>query len=540
MINFKEFIDKDINAKKTLISTLPTKTKTNKKKVNSSIDSMKKKYESYQASVKKYLIAKSRSFSVKEKEKDYSKLSEEITSLEYVKFLLNPSNTYFEKMNFDDLLYQLSNSYLFNFNSLNEIINSFLDKFQLIGVALCSDDFDYTCYVHEYMSSFLEVRYSKDKKYDKVSEIFERIYWSNPELIQHIEINFRKLIRNNEKKFKNYISKIQKDVMLQNNIKSYSDCIEKLKEKYFEYKNATKENLSEIVELFVSGKIDINQYMENNNFRKTAYASLITSNVDYNDLAKMDKICKALENLKNNIIEFNNFNEFVPLFQDFKTKYEPLLKENLKDYKGLKNVEEQIIKAEKELNRLNHRIFIGKKNLFEFTSEKTMRNLKVQSVVKAKELYELYSKYDEEYFKVHVLDVLSPTMNIYDILHLYYSFSYFKNIAIQRVFELSEYSEISEYSDKFDKFAKDCTNVIITGVPAFEETNIPKIIANKYRLNNLNITEEQLQPESLQQLLDYISLILRINIINNSEETSLEKIWFMTQVQKILNADQKD
>ena len=40
MNNFLDFIVKDINAKKTLLSTLPTKTKTNKKKFNANIKDM--------------------------------------------------------------------------------------------------------------------------------------------------------------------------------------------------------------------------------------------------------------------------------------------------------------------------------------------------------------------------------------------------------------------------------------------------------------------------------------------------------------------
>ena len=83
----------------------------------------------------------------------------------------NPSNTYVEKMGFDVLLYQLRNYHVFNFNSLNEIINNFLDKFELVGIKLTKNDFDYTCYVYEYMSSFLEIRYSSQKNYDKLSEL---------------------------------------------------------------------------------------------------------------------------------------------------------------------------------------------------------------------------------------------------------------------------------------------------------------------------------------------------------------------------------
>ena len=201
MNNFLEFIIKDIEVKKTLLTNSPTKTKTNRKKYNQLIEEIKKKYIDYQSGIKNYLLAKSKSLNIAEDEENIEKITKRVENYEHVKFLLNPSNTYFEKMGFDDLLYQLNNYYVFNFKSLNEIINGFLDKFELVGIRLENDDFDYTCYVHEYMSSFLEVRYKKQNSYDKVSEIFEQIYWMNPELISHIELNFRKLIKKNAKKF---------------------------------------------------------------------------------------------------------------------------------------------------------------------------------------------------------------------------------------------------------------------------------------------------------------------------------------------------
>lgn len=63
------------------------------------------------------------------------------------------------------------------------------------------------------MTSYLKASRSASKDYSKVSEIFEQIYWVNPDLIHHIELNFRKLIKINEKKFTNYIVELQKEVM---------------------------------------------------------------------------------------------------------------------------------------------------------------------------------------------------------------------------------------------------------------------------------------------------------------------------------------
>ena len=122
---------------------------------------------------------------------------------------------------------------------------------------------------------------------------------------------------------------------------------------------------------------------------------------------------------------------------------------------------------------------------------------------------------------------------------MYYSFDYFKKLAIQKVYKITEYEEIIKYSNNFDLYAMDPTNIIITGVPIFEETDIARIIANKYRLNNIIIDENDLQPENLKPLLNKILLILRVNKIENSS-SSIDKIWFMVQVEKLMAKENKD
>ena len=76
MSNFLKFIEEDITAKKTLLSTMPTKTKRDIKKYNEKITDMINKYNEYEGSVKKYLDTKSRSFNIKKKNNpiDYSLL----------------------------------------------------------------------------------------------------------------------------------------------------------------------------------------------------------------------------------------------------------------------------------------------------------------------------------------------------------------------------------------------------------------------------------------------------------------------------------
>ena len=136
------------------------------------------------------------------------------------------------------------------------------------------------------------------------------------------------------------------------------------------------------------------------------------------------------------------------------------------------------------------------------------------------------------------MSILSNTLTIMDVLNLYYSFDYFKKLAISKAYNTTNFEEISKYSENFDLFAMNTTNIIVAGLPVFDERNISKIIANKYNLNSIKLTEEDLSEDNLIPLLNKILLILRINKIENSK-TSIEKIWFISKVNKIMSSDEK-
>ena len=549
MNNFLDFILKDISAKKNLISTMPMKTKTNKRKLNETLETMQERYNEYKNSVKNYLIAKSKSFEIKQNDnsKELESLKEQVELYAYVKFILNPSNTYFEKMGFDNLLYQINNYYVFNFKSLNDILNGFLDKFDVAGIKLTSNDFDYTCYVHEYMTSYLEVRYSSEKNYEKVSEIFEQIYWINPQIVEHIELNLRKLIEKNAKKFDLYIETIQKKVMDETGIRTYSECVDKLQAAYEKMNLANKEDISDIISLARSGELDITQFLEGNKIRQNAYDTLIPDSVDINDEKSISKVVKALEKMQLNVEEYKNFLEFVPLFTNFRNEYSKMINtkqetkkgEKKVEYKGLKVITDEIRSKEQELEKINKKILGGKISLFSKPNESSIKQMKLESVQRARELYELYKKYDKEYFNERVIPILSNTLTISDLLHLYYSYDYFKKISIKKVYNLNDYEEITKYSDNFDNYAMDPTNIIVDGVGVFEDVNIPQIITNKYRLNNLKVVEEDFTENNIDSTLDKIKIIIRENVIKNSK-TDAKKIWFMVQVDKFIAKEVKE
>lgn len=533
MENFLEYIEEDTKSKKTLFSTMPVNTKTNRRKFNKKIDSVKETYQTYKDQVEKYLTVKSKSFDILDT-RNTEAIQNEINDLENIKVLLNPINTYFEKMNFDDLFYQISNYKDFNFVSLNKIISEFINKFELVNIRLTKDDFDYTFYVNEFMTSFLETRSLKSKNYDHITEIFEKIYWENPDLIFHIELNFRKLIKKHERKFINYIKGLQDEKTKLFNY-NYQTVINKLKDLYTKLEDEGKENITDIINLSKNGTIDVNHFFEDSKVRNTAYTSLMLDSLNIENEKALSKFYDSLEKLKINVEEYSNYVKYAPLILDFKKKY---LSKKLEDInknelsKKLKELESSISKEERNLNKINKKIMRSKGKVFR-PKESELKALKFESLKIAKKLYEMYQNLTKEYFNSKVYEVLNNSFSINDFLNLYYSFDYYKKEAIKESYDIENHNQLMEYSDDFDIFAMNPNNVIVCSVMSFDEVSISKVIMNKYRLLNININEENLYPENVPELIERINLVLRIKALEESK-LDVEKLWFMVQVDKLI------
>ena len=539
MNNFLEFIKEDITAKKTLIDTLPTKTKINKKNYNEKIDSILERYELYKAGVAKYLNAKENNLKVKAPEKNIDALTEVVSNLEHARFVLNPQNTYVEKMGFDSLLYEINHYSEFQFNSLNKILNDFIDKFELVNIRLRNEDFNYTCYVKEYMSAFLEVRRSENKKYEKVSKIFEQIYWLNPNLVEHIELNLRSLIKKYSKEFEKYIQEKQKQVKMEHNIKTYDDCLYKLRNAYTELYKAEEEDIYDIVKKSQTGEIDVSDLLENSKVRTDAYTSLSIDSLNLDNKDEISNFYRDIAKLRENLIEYSSYREFIPLMNDFKKTYEKYATGDKKDVQTeLKNLESKIKEKEEELFKLNKKLetkpFFFQKKL----SLEEEKILKTKTVNLAKEIYKMYKNFEKEYFKSKVLITLNSAFTISNFLELYYSFDYFKKTSIKRVFEIDNYEELIEFSENFDLFAMNLNNKIMSGVFLFDKEDVSNVIVKKYRLSKININDDDLHTDNIHSVINKINLLIRIKKIEESDLT-VDQIWFMRKVKEINSKNKK-
>lgn len=538
MNNFLEFIDNDIEAKKTLLSSMPINNKTNIKKYNEKIASIYENYEYYKDSVLKYLKAKSESFECSEMSKNTEELMKQFDEYKHMKFILNPMNSFKEKMGLDNLLYDIHNYSNFTFDEINEIIKKLVDKFRVAGVELKSGDFKYTYYVNEYMTEF----FSANGDYSRLSDVFEKIYWYNPNIIEHIELNFRKLIKKHRKNFEDYISHEQHTLLSKNNFKNYDEFIDALKNKYEELVNSNEEDMCDIIEMAKKSEIEINNYFPDSKFRTSTYSGLTINEIDYSDEDSMNKLLDTLKRLRTNVLEYGNYLKFIPLFNYFKEKYEK--QESVEsNNSALKNIESQINTKESKLESINNKIFSDHKSGFSIFKKKnteSLKNLKIESLKIAKELYDLYYQQEKLEFENKIISLKNDSLLlISDVVRLYYSYNFFKKETFKKVFELGTYNEIVSLCDEFDEFASNPTNIIINGINTFEESDVASVICNKYRLENINLEMADLDEDSLIALKNKIDFIFRINKIEHSD-LSVEKIWFIVQTDKILEKERKD
>ena len=530
--NFLEFIKSDIESKKTFLLSIPTNNKTNVKKFNENVASIYESYSNYKESVLKYINAKSEAFENVKETKPDEKLVEQLEDYKKLASFFNPINTFKEKLGLDSLLYDIHNYSYFTFENINKTIQSLIDKFKVAGIGLTSNDFKYTCYVKEYMDEF----FACNGDFNKLSPVFEKIYWHNPNLIEHIELNFRKLIKKYRKEFEQYAAKEKEELLKKNNFKDYEELAKSYKTKYEEYVSGKEESLFEIVKMAKESKIEINNYFPDSKFRTTAFATLTINPINYENNDEFNKLLDTLKKLKSNVLEYNGYLKFLQLFKNFKEKYEKLdsLETNAS---ALKTIESQISTKESKLDSLNNKIFDGPTSaifgLFDKKNPEHIKKLKLESIALAKELYDLYYEEEKLRFESIVLEMKNESaIMASDVIKLYYSFDCYKRETLASVFELTTYDDIINLCNEFDEFASNPTNIIIQGIDVFEGSDMADVVCNKYRLENINISAADLDENNIVSLINKIDFVFRIYQIEHSK-LSIEKIWFIVQNAKI-------
>ena len=493
------------------LAILPLNTKSGKEKYIEYIDAIQKEYSTYLDSAKKeiedrYQLINSLKGNLALKQSLDKKFDLDLICYQDTRIAS------YNKMNLDEMIYHLARFYKSDLNSVNATIINIINKFKEVGIELKISDFNYSTYENEYIS-FL-IKHASES--DVMQEIFDKIYWQCPEIIKHVEFNFLQIYYKNEKRIDSYYNKkYGKDDKLSNYVKEYNTNLDTI--------NIIEHNDNRVLfDKFINKELSTNSFSEVT-IDKLKMQVLGTNGIadNYNNLLK----------LNDNLVEYKNYltyeliiNKLKELFKDKET-YKGLFDSKLKDIK----------KKEGELSKLNGKL---KPGLFNKPSAEKTSEMQLQIATKIAELQTVYEELEALRIKNTIYKYITPDSTILDVLKLAsadYNFivntykesddTITNDLINQKLLSLKEFI----YRDNL---------TLISNLTITSEKNIPQIITDRYKLMNININQENLNIDSIDNVINDINNLLVYEDMKRNS-FSLDDVIFVLDVNKKNIIDKK-
>ena len=514
MSDILEEFNSYISTNKAILETMPIKTRKNTEKYLEKVKelhgaALKIKDIVWRSIEKRY--AKLTSFSDNEK---LEELKNEIEKLGNVE-LLNELNTPFEKLGFDRIDHNLSQFYEANLELLNENIKSFIDKFKTMGIELSEEDFKYSGFVHQYMTTFFEAYQENNFTSEKLKKKFEDVYWKCTDLVTHIEMNMRYLYEFHSKEIEGYLDEKNQSFLsnhgLDKNqlVKKYFD----LNEDLIEAKNIDPKT---IMQRFVDGKLKIKDF--NDKSMQVLYDKLYQN--DYYKLPEkeQDEVNRNFAKLLNTLREYDTYNHYKYIIADLKEKAK-----NKDSFKGLYEQKRKELKKKqvdllhdnekyrKSLKRVNMPIYkLSRKKM-----ERRIYDYPVAANLRIKEIKQLYDEVDEELVNTKIVEFVDDTCSIKYIFKIANSFYNYTYKLVKKHFEDDPDVDTDEEIERLQAFIDQPYKVMLNNIKSIEEPDITSIISNRYKVLNINLEKEDLE-ENLDTLLSDAEKIVTCNNIRKS------------------------
>ena len=534
-ISVKEKISAQIDVDKEILSVLPKNNKKNLQAYKDKAADIKRNYVTYLdeilAEIKRRTI-KIKSFVPDTK---IEKLEQEIKYMDKIE-LLDKNTTSFEKMGLDEILYVLKRFYKNNLELVNDAIVKCLEKFRIVGINLVANDFNYSIYTKEYMNVLLEEIKKGDSNSGRVKDTFEQIYWKCPDIIIHIELNFRSLYLKNEKAINKYYDDARKQITKELGLNE-EEAIEKYKSLQIQLIETKNKDTALIIEKFLKNEKNAKDYEESS--IKKHYKKLLGKELNEYTKDEIQEIDKNISRLQNSLYEFKNYIRFKFIYDRVvdiyktKDKYKNIYNQKLKQ---IKKMEAKVFKTNKKIERVeNHKGLLQK--IFSRNTNR-LEKINVDLNTQILELKNIYIDLEENKIKNTITSVLNDGSTIYDVLFLICHFySFLVNSIIEEFPDIMQ-EEIYETINKYRTFIKYPKITIINNIKMLEDKDIILMIKDKYNLCNLNITKEDLEDENISNLITSVNTICENNYILNSK-TTLQDIQFVLQAIKILEENNK-
>lgn len=399
--------------------------------------------------------------------------------------LLNTINTSYEKLRLDKSLLGLKKFYKSNLVDVNNYIFDTLEIFRKVGIILSEKDFFYDESVKLYISELVSVDRS-NYIIDNIKIKFEQLYWKAPKIITYIQLNFKSVYFKNVKIFNKYIDKIHKE-----SDKKIEDLNNEYGCKVIERDNYFNSSSKYFLESFVNEKLSLKDYT-NENIRK------ISSQFFDGDVFLKEKTIISLEKT---LSEYKTYIKFNFIVEEIRKEILGKSKEKINSGSKLKEIsklEKQLIKAIKKKESLKDEI--------------------VEKIIIA------YDEYDELYFKEKLFGYMNNKSKIIDAFKFAISYyEYFIKLSKKNDEDIT-IDEINDNLKELEMFVRSPYNMFINNLEILGGYDVALIVLDRYKLENINITKEDIEKDALDTAIKNISLLCNYYKIAKLEKIDLSKI----------------
>ena len=479
MINdIKKMIDDDNE----VLNILPQNNVNNRKKYLKELTTIKKKYTNMKEETEGYIILKNGGLKKKYDIPHEDSLSKFIEDLEKKISYFNPYHDAYEILGLDKLFYCLHKYYDNDLTIYNNTTNKILDIFDQVGVEIKADDFYFSDSAKEYLEVLINERKSGNHNSKIIKDTFEKLFWKNHNMMRYILLNFKHIYYENEKKFNEYVKKVQQSILgeydnsFENLVKKYQDLVHKSNDSYLI-------NYGVFYRKFMNKEITVNDY------EKEKIEKLISEYLNSTSTNNSKEIfMKLYASINEEMFIFRNkiiLDEVDKLFQE-KDSFKNLVSGTRKE---ITTIEKTIYKKHKKLN--SRCLFKNKKN-------DNIINKEIEDSLL--ELDNKYDELDENRYKEKIGTMVNPSVKDYLLLGKSYMF------MVQICKEKEE--EPEHYINDIEKNIYCPYDVLVENINYANVETLNLIVYDKYRLIGLSLTTDDFVEDNLDGLSKVISNII--------------------------------
>lgn len=524
----KEIIEK-IGVKREILSTLPTNNKKNREKYVKVVGETLSEFQKIQKEILTEIKSRYSEIDKIEKKDNLSQIQKELNNISSILYLLNDINSSYEKMELDKRIHKLKYYYMNNLEEINSVILSAILKFKEVGIILTEDDFLYSRYVKEYITLFVEGIKRKKLDLAAIQERFESIYWRSPDIITHIELNFRYLYLLNKKRIDKYC--IDKERYIISTMKS--DIIFNRYNKLMKNRDFIAENDSyRIIHKFLDGELAPTDYTKQamqDNYSKYMSEIFLDSILDS---PKQDELDLNLSKLKNALYEYRQIVKYQYVVDNIQARYV----EN-KENKSLKSEEAKILKEiakeEKRVISITKRL---EKSKFSKGNDEALHVTQNNIIREIKEKYKTYDTIRINNAIVTHLNDASTIGDVFKFITSFYRELY--NITKEAFPDMTE-DELDEMVQGLKDFNSWPYNILTNNFNINNDKDLIYIIKDRYSLMNINLGDDMLEIDSLETLIEDIAKFEQYYYIRRNN-INIKKIIDFVNLKTLIDSIEKD